>query len=156
MWQRDCCHKGKQTQVPGLSEFQKQLVDFPAEKESVGLGLQLWLRFNSASIFPFLDLLILLEFFISLFWTSSASFVGTHPKQPLFKGKSRDGGSSHAALALCHAYLRPPARSLGKMLSQGAVLLVTMTYLLKTQLFNFLGNMGYMSVKDELPQGLEF
>ena len=27
---------------------------------------------------------------------------------------------------------------------------------LKTQLFNFLGNMGYMFVKDELPQGLEF
>ena len=30
------------------------------------------------------------------------------------------------------------------------------TYLLKTELFNFLGNMGNMSVKDKLPQGLEF
>ena len=30
-------------------------------------------------------------------------------------------------------------------------------YLLKTHLFNYLGgNMGYMSVKYELPQGLEF
>ena len=29
------------------------------------------------------------------------------------------------------------------------------SYLLNAQLFNFLGNMGYMSVKDELPQGLE-
>ena len=28
--------------------------------------------------------------------------------------------------------------------------------LLKAQLFTFLGNMGCMSVKDELPQGLEF
>ena len=28
-----------------------------------------------------------------------------------------------------------------------------LSYLLKTQLFNFLGNMAYMSVKDELPQG---
>ena len=29
-------------------------------------------------------------------------------------------------------------------------------YLLKTQLFNFSGNMGYMSVKDKLPHTLEF